>query len=51
MESLGRLLTDARSTFRADTDAAAKLAESPETAAWTTVARTLLNTDGFITRD
>jgi mono/diheme cytochrome c family protein len=51
LESLTRLLNDARSTFRADPDAAKKLAGSPETAAWTTIARTLLNTDEFITRD
>jgi hypothetical protein len=51
LESLTRLLNDARSIFRADPDAAKKLAGSPEIAAWTTVARTLLNTDEFITRD
>jgi hypothetical protein len=51
LEALGRLLTDARATFRADTEAATKLAGSAESAAWTTVARTLLNTDEFITRD
>jgi hypothetical protein len=51
MESLTRLLSDARSTFRVDPDAAKRLAGAPETAAWTTIARTLLNTDEFITRD
>ena len=51
LEALGRLLSDARATFRADTEAATKLAGSAESAAWTTVARTLLNTDEFITRD
>ena len=51
MESLNRLLTDARKAFKTDSESATKLAGSTEGAAWTTVARTLLNTDEFITRD
>jgi hypothetical protein len=51
MESLNRLLADARKAFKADSESATKLAGSTQGAAWTTVARTLLNTDEFITRD
>ena len=51
MESLIHLLSQARETFKQDTDSAKQFAGSVETAAWTALARTLLNTDELITRD
>ncbi len=45
------LLNDARTYYAAHEDDAKKAAKDAESAAWTTVARILLNTDEFITRD
>lgn len=50
-EALLSLLDSARDAFRKQPEDARKLAGSPEAAAWTAVARVLLNTDEFITRD
>jgi hypothetical protein len=51
IRKLSQLLEEARTAFRADEQAAKSLGGDPENASWTTVARTLLNTDEFITRD
>lgn len=45
------LLHDARAYYTAHEDDAKKAASDVESAAWTTTARILLNTDEFITRD
>jgi hypothetical protein len=45
------LLHSARNAFLAQPESAQKLGGTPELAAWTTVARVVLNTDEFITRD
>ena len=45
------LLGSARAAFQSEPAAARKLGGTPELAAWTTVARVVLNTDEFITRD
>jgi len=45
------LLKDARAYYTAHEDDAKKAASDVESAAWTTTARILLNTDEFITRD
>jgi hypothetical protein len=45
------LLGSARAAFEGEPAAARKLGGTPELAAWTTVARVVLNTDEFITRD
>ncbi|MBJ7391700.1 MAG: DUF1553 domain-containing protein, partial [Chthoniobacterales bacterium] len=45
------LLVSARAAFQTEPAAAKKLGGTPELAAWTTVARVILNTDEFITRD
>jgi hypothetical protein len=50
-DALLSLLRSARDSFRQQPEDAEKLAGSPEAATWTAVARVLLNTDEFITRD
>jgi hypothetical protein len=45
------LLRSARTAFQNQPSAAQKLGGTPEIAAWTTVARVVLNTDEFITRE
>ncbi len=45
------LLHSAKTAFQNQPDTAQKLGGTPELAAWTTVARVVLNTDEFITRD
>jgi hypothetical protein len=45
------LLNDARAYYAGHEDDAKKAAKDAESAAWTTAARILLNTDEFITRD
>lgn len=45
------LLHSARNTFQGEPASASKLGGTPELAAWTTVARVVLNTDELITRD
>ena len=45
------LLQSARTSFQTQPDSSKKLGGTPELAAWTTVARVVLNTDEFITRD
>jgi hypothetical protein len=50
-EALLTLLRDARAYYTAHQDDAKKAAKDTESAAWTTTARILLNTDEFITRD
>ncbi len=50
-EALVSLLHSARDTFEAQPASAQKMGGTPELAAWTAVARVLLNTDEFITRE
>ncbi len=50
-DALLSLLHSARDIFQGQPAAAQKLGGAPELAAWTTVARVVLNTDEFITRD
>jgi hypothetical protein len=48
---LSNLLTEARDAFGRDPVSATKFGGDVEIASWTAIARTLLNTDEFITRD
>jgi Protein of unknown function (DUF1549)/Protein of unknown function (DUF1553)/Planctomycete cytochrome C len=50
-ETLIKLLHSARQNFEMQQEAAQKAGGTPEIAAWTAVARIVLNTDEFITRD
>jgi mono/diheme cytochrome c family protein len=50
-DALVGLLHSARETFHAQPVSAQKMGGTPELAAWTAVARVVLNTDEFITRD
>jgi hypothetical protein len=50
-DALLSLLHSARDIFQRQPAAAQKMGGAPELAAWTTVARVVLNTDEFITRD
>ena len=50
LDSLAKLYAGALADYRADTDSAAKLGATPETAALVLVANTLLNLDSSLTR-
>jgi hypothetical protein len=50
-DALLNLLHSARDTFQTQPASAQKLGGTPELAAWTAVARVVLNTDELITRD